>query len=69
MINDLTIGKAYSNDVLLFLAHQPLPGRYVPPTRRSEARGAPAAALPAGLPTSRPGQPGSRSGLPERSAG
>lgn len=61
--------QPFSSVVLLSLAHQPLLRRHVPSARRPPARGAPAAALPAGLPAPGPGQPGSRSGLSERSAG
>lgn len=49
-------------------AGQPLPGRLVPTSRRNEARGSHATALPAGLPAPRTGVPTPRSGLPERSA-
>lgn len=49
-------------------AGQPLPGRLVPTSRRNEARGSHATALPAGLPAPRTRVSTPRSGLPERSA-
>lgn len=56
------------HSAVLSPAGEPLPGGLVPTSRRHEARGSHATALPAGLPASRTGLPTPRSGLPERSA-